>query len=131
MVGGMLCKSDKPSIIIIIKVININSPGSNPKSNHITIHIVIDTHKHVFVILNITHHIYFVNPINVSAHSISNAGVIWITFSMHIPSLHINSVSASLTCNWVKVILLIISTVSSVRISQSEAPHPDPKAPQS
>ena len=57
-----------------VKVTNINSPGSNPTSNHINIHIVIDPHTHVFVILNITHHIYFVNPINVSAHSISNAG---------------------------------------------------------
>ena len=80
------------SFIIIIKVININSPGSNPKSNHINIHIVIDPHTHVFVILNIAYHIYFVNPINLSAHSISYAGVIWITVSMHIPSLHINSV---------------------------------------
>ena len=63
-----------------VKVININSPGSNPKSNHINIHIaidphtpfiiiiIIDPHTHVFVILNIAHHIYFVNPINVSAH---------------------------------------------------------------
>ena len=87
-----------------VKVININSPGSNPKSNHINIHIaidphtpfiiiiIIDPHTHVFVILNITYHIYFVNPINVSAHSISYAGFIWITVSMHIPSLHINSV---------------------------------------
>ena len=68
-----------------VKVININSPGSNPKSNHINIHIAIDPHTHVFVILNIAYHIYFVNPINVSAHSISYAGVIWITVSMLMP----------------------------------------------
>ena len=75
-----------------VNVININSPGSNPKSYHINIHIVIDPRTHVFVILNIAHHTYFINPIHVSAHSISYAGVMWITVSMHIPSLHINYV---------------------------------------
>ena len=60
------------------------------KSDKINIHIVISPHTHVFVILNIAHHIYFINPIYLSAHSISYAGVVWITVSMHIPSLHIN-----------------------------------------
>ena len=60
--------------LIHVKVININSPGSNPKSYHINIHIVINLHTYMFVILNIAHHIYFINPINVFAHSISYAG---------------------------------------------------------
>ena len=75
-----------------VKVININSPGSNPKYDYINIHVTINPRMLVFVILNIAHHIHFINPINLSAHSISYAGVIWITVSMHIPSLHINSV---------------------------------------
>ena len=57
-----------------VKVININSPGSNPKSYHINIHIIINPHMHVLVIFNIAHHIHFINPINVSAHSIPYAG---------------------------------------------------------
>ena len=33
-----------------VKVIDINSPGSNPKSNHINIYIVIDPHTHEAIV---------------------------------------------------------------------------------
>ena len=53
----------------------------NPKSYHINIHIIIDPHTHVLVILNIAHNIHFINQVNVSAHGISYAGAMWITIS--------------------------------------------------
>ena len=70
----------------------INSPGSNHKSDHIDIHIIMNPRTHEFVLLNIAHHIHFINPINVSAHGISYAVIMWTTISMYIPSFHINYV---------------------------------------
>ena len=73
---------------------------------------MINPHTHVLVILNIAHNIHFINQVNVSAQGISYAGAMWITISMYIPSLHINSVNLQLGKG-----NIIFSIVSSVRIS--------------
>ena len=46
-INAIITMSFTSNNVFHVKVIDINSPGSNPKSDHINIHIIINPHTHV------------------------------------------------------------------------------------